>query len=95
MENINYANMANELLGNDMYSEFIKEIAKENKGENLINFSNEVLNKCCFLIIAIGMSKKIKLDNVKLCVGKNVIDVSCKEFEQKYRKYVQTIEESL
>lgn len=95
MENINYVNMANELLGNEMYSEFIKEIAKENKGENLIDFSNEVLNKCCFLIIAIGMSKKIKLDNVKFCVGKQVVEVSCKEFEQKYNEYIKKLEKAL
>ena len=63
MEKVKYANIANELLGNEMYSEFVKEISKEHGDANLVEFGEEVLNKACFLIVMIGMSKKIKLDN--------------------------------
>ena len=66
MDNLNYINMANELLGNDMYCKFIQEISKENEGKNLVDFGKEVINKCCFLIVMLGMSKKVNLDNVKI-----------------------------
>lgn len=95
MENINYVNMANDLLGNEMYCKFIKEIAKENKGGNIVDFGKEVINKCCFLIVAIGMSRKVNLDNVKLCIGKEVVKVPCKDFAIKYEKYVKEIENNI
>ena len=95
MENVNYANMANDLLGNDLYCEFLKEIAKENKGENIVVFGKEVINKCCFLIVALGISKKINLDNIKLCVGGKAVKVPCKEFAMKYEKYVKEIENTI
>lgn len=95
MEKVNYANMANELLGNEMYSKFIKEISKDNKGKNLVDFGKEVLNKCCFLIVMLGMSKKIKLDNIKICLDNEVIKIPCKEFALKYEKYVNEIENNI
>ncbi len=94
MEKINYANIANELLGNDLYCKFIKEIAKENKGTNLVDFGKEVVDKCCFLIVMIGMSK-VKLDSVKLCLGNEIIEISCKDFAMKYANYATEIEKSI
>lgn len=38
MKNVNYADMANNLLGDELYYKFITEIAKEGKGENLVDF---------------------------------------------------------
>ena len=35
MMKVNYTSIANELLGNELYCKFLKEIAKENKGMNL------------------------------------------------------------
>ena len=87
MENVNYANMANDLLGN--------EIAKENKEENIVDFGKEVINKCCFLIVALGMSRKINLDNIKICIGGKAVKVPCKEFAIKYERYVKEIENTI
>ena len=95
MKNVKYANIANELLGNDIYLEFIKEISKEHGDENLIDFGENVLNKACFLIVMIGMSKKIKLDNVQFCLGGRIVEVSCKEFARKYEQYAKKIEENV
>lgn len=91
MEKVNYANIANNLLGDELYCKFINEISKENKGTNLVDFGKEVVDKCCFLIIILGMSKHIKLDNVKLCLGDKVIPISCKEFAIKYEIYSKQI----
>ena len=95
MEKVNYANIANELLGDELYCKFIKEIAKERKGGDIVEYGKEVLNKCCFLILMIGMSKEIKLDTVKICAGKNIIEISCKEFAKKYEKYAKEIESNI
>lgn len=92
MEKVNYANVAKDLLGDELYCKFIKEISKENNGKNLVDFGKEVINKCCFLIIMIGMSKKVKLDNVKICLGDEIVEISCKEFAMKYEEYVKEIE---
>lgn len=95
MKKINYANIANELLGDELYCKFIKEIAKENVGGDLVDFGKEVVDKCCFLIIMIGMSKNVQLDNVKICMGKEIIKISCKEFANKYEKYARKIESNI
>lgn len=88
-------NIANNLLGDELYCEFIKEISKEHKNSNLVDFGKEVLDKSCFLIVMIGMSKKIHLDKVKFCLGDKTIEVSCKDFAKKYEMYARKIEENI
>ena len=91
MKNVNYSDMANNLLGVELYYKFITEIAKEGKGENLVDFGKEVVEKCCLLIVSLGMSNAIKMDKVKICLGREVIEISCKEFAAKYEKYSKEI----
>ena len=43
----------------------------------------------------LGMSKKVKLDTVKICAGKEIIKVSCKKLEEKYQKYIEQIEKNI
>ena len=95
MEKVNYAVIANKLLGNDLYCEFIKEIAKEHGDSNLLDFGMEVVNKSCFLIVMIGMSKKIHLDKVKFCLGDKIIEISCKDFAKRYELYARKIEQNV
>jgi len=92
MEKVNYANIAKNLLGDEMYCNFIKEIAKENEGKNLVDFGKEVVERACLLIVMLGMSRKVKMDTVKICVGTEVIEVSCKEFARKYEKYLKEMD---
>ncbi len=87
MKRNNYADITKELLGDDLYYEMIKEISKEHGDTDLVDFGEEVIDKCCLLIITLGMSN-VKLDNVKLCLGSKVIEVSCKEFANKYKKHI-------
>lgn len=93
MESVNYANIANELLGNELYCEFLREISKEHDGANLLDFANQVLEKVCFLIVMIGMNNKIQLDKVKICLEDKIVEISCKEFAKKYELYVKKIEQ--
>ena len=94
MEKINYADITKELLGDSLYYEFIREISKEHGNTNLVDFGKEVIDKCCLLIVMLGMSK-VKLDNVKLCLGDKVIEISCKKFADKYKTYTDKISENL
>ena len=91
MENINFMNMANELLGDELYCKFIKEISKKYIGSNLVDFGNKIINNSCYLLIMIGLSNKIKLDNVKICLEGEVVEISCNEFAEKYKKYTKKV----
>lgn len=95
MENVNYSNIANDLLGDELYCKFIKEISKKNKGVDLVDFGNKVVNKCCLLVVALGMSNSIKMNKVKICVGNEIVELNCKEFAKKYKKYVNEIEKHI
>ena len=94
MEKVNSADITKELLGDSLYYEFIKEISKEYGDANLVDFGKEVIDKCCLLIVMLGMSKA-KLDNVKLCLGDKVIEVSCKKFADKYKTFTDEISMNL
>lgn len=95
MEKVNYAYIANNLLGDELYCKFIKEISKEHNGENLVDFGKEVFEKCCLLIISLGMSNAIKTDKIKICIGEEIVEISCKEFAMKYEQYVEKIENNV
>ena len=41
------------------------------------------------------MSNAIKMDKVKICLGREVIEISCKEFAAKYEKYSKEIEKNI
>ena len=97
MKKVNYAYIANNILGDNLYCNFIKEVAKENKNKNinLVDFGEKVFEKCCQLLVSIGMSNVIKMDKIKICVGNEILEVSCKEFAEKYEKYINGIENNI
>ena len=95
MERLMYADMAKKLLGDELYLKLLTEISKENSLDDLINYGKEVIDKCCLIIIMFGMSNKIKMDNVKLCLGERIIQISCKEFSNKYLNYIKEIQEGI
>ena len=37
------------------------------------------------------LQNAIKMDKVKICLGREVIEISCKEFAAKYEKYSKEI----
>ena len=90
MKENDYIDITKELLGEDLYYELLKEISKEHRDTDLVDFGKEVMNKCCLLIITLGTSN-IKLDNVKLCLSGKVIEISCKELANKYKTYTNKI----
>ncbi len=95
MKNINYAGIANNLLGDKLYCKFIKEISKENNGADLVTFGKKVVDKCCLLVVALGMSNSIKMNKAKIYVGNEMVEINCKEFAKKYGQYVNEIEKHI
>lgn len=91
MEKINYVGIANKLLGNELYLKFITSIAKEHNNADLVDYGKKVTEKCCELIVMIGMSNKLKLDTVKLCLENEIVEISCKDFADKYAEYIKLI----
>lgn len=91
MKKINYAYIANNILGDELYCKFIKEVAKENKNVNLVDFGEKVFEKSCLLLVALGMSNVLKNDKVKICIGCEEVEISCKEFASKYKKYADKL----
>ena len=41
------------------------------------------------------MSKKVKIDNVKICLEDEIVEISCKEFAMKYEHYIKQIENNM
>lgn len=94
MERLMYADMAKELLGDDLYLEMLTSIAKENKSEDLESYGKEVIEKCCLIMIKFGVSQKVKMDSVKFCLENRIVEINCKEFAKKYEEYTRKIEEN-
>ena len=95
MKGVNYAYIANELLGNDSYCKFIKEVSKESNKGNLVDYGKDIFEKCCLLIVSLGMSNAIKMDTIKINIGDEIIEISCKKFAEKYKKYVNEIGDNI
>ncbi|MBP3254920.1 MAG: hypothetical protein J6M60_00300 [Clostridia bacterium] len=95
MEKLNFTNMVEDLLGHDLYIKFLTEITKEYKSDDIVRFGSDVVERCCLIIIMIGMSNKIKMDKVKIILADKIVEVSCREFAKKYAPYAKAIESNL
>lgn len=90
---INYANIINLILGEEQYKLLLTEVAKENnRNSSLDSFFDEVFNKYCFVILMLGMSKKVEIGKYKFRTNLKTIEKSSFEFAKKYEKYVKIIE---
>lgn len=87
MEQLKYTNMSKDLLGDELYLKMLTELSKDYESEDMIEYGKEVIEKCCLLILTLGMSK-VNLDNVKICLKEGITEISCKEFAEKYAKYI-------
>lgn len=92
MKKFCYTNIAKEILGDELFYEFLKKLAEENKNLDVLSFAEELMNKCSLLIVSLGMSKIIELDTIDLCLGGQIIKISSKEFARKYSKYIKAID---
>lgn len=92
MKKFCYTNIAKEILGDELFYEFLKKLAEENKNLDVLSFAEELMNKCSLLIVSLGMSKIIELDTIDLCIGGQIIKISSKEFARKYSKYIKAID---
>lgn len=95
MKKLMYTNMVENLLGRDLYIKLLTDIAKEYKSNDIVHFGSNVVEKCCTIIMMIGMSNRIKMDNIKIYIADQAIDISCKEFAKRYENYTKVLENNL
>ena len=94
MENLKYVDMAKNLLGDELYLKMLTELSKDFESNDMIEYGKEVIDKCCLLILTIGMSK-VNLENVDICLKGVSVKVSCKEFAKKYEIFTEEIKSNI
>ena len=82
------------ILGKENYYQLIKKISKEcQKWKlDLDTFAENILNKHCFLIFMIGMSKKIEIEKYIFRTDKQDFEIESSTFAEIYEEYIKMIE---
>ena len=94
MEQLKYANMSKDLLGDELYLKMLTELSKDYESEDMIEYGKEVIDKCCLLILTFGMSK-VDLDSFEICLKDGPVKISCTEFAEKYNIYIERIKDNI
>lgn len=93
-EDTNFADILKKFLKDTNYIELITKITKKynNSGIGLDNFFEDIFNKHCFIILMIGMAKKVEVDKFVFRSGTHIIEIDSIEFAKEYEKYIKLIE---
>lgn len=93
-EETNFVDIMLIILGKEEYYHLSSEIAKECQKRNidLTTFAENILNKYCFIIFMIGMSKKIEIDKYRFNTENGSFEIESSVFANKYEKYIKKIE---
>ena len=93
-EETNFVDMLQIVLGKEDYFQLSREIAKECHKWNisLSTFAEEILNKFCFIIFMVGMSKKIEIEKYKFKTDNKTFEMDSISFTKKFEKYIKKIE---
>jgi len=83
MKRKNYMSILNDMLGDELYFEFLIEISKGYEGTNLVKFGEELVNNFGELIMQLGNSKELNVETVNLCFDDRVVEINCNEFIEK------------
>lgn len=87
---INFVDIIKDILGENEYLELLKDISIEYIDCNISfeHFFDEVANKYCFIILLVGLSKKVNIGIYNF--GDKKIDSD--NFARKYKRYIKIIE---
>ncbi len=93
-DSTNFVEMMKKILGEEEYQELLLDISKEanKKKINLEDFFEDILNKYCFIIFMIGMSKKIEVERYKFKTKNQSFEIEGCVFAEKYEKYIKEVE---
>lgn len=89
----NFVNIIKDIIGDGKYLKLLEEISKENKEKvSLDEFYDVVVNNYCFLILMLGFSKRVDIDNYKLKTNNITLELNCSNFANKYKTYIKMVE---
>lgn len=93
-EETNFVDMLQIILGKEDYFQLSREIAKECHKWNisLDTFAEDILNKFCFIIFMVGMSKKIEIEKYKFKADNQIFEIDSISFAKMFEKYIKKIE---
>ncbi|MCI9038438.1 MAG: hypothetical protein HFJ29_00925 [Clostridia bacterium] len=82
------------VLGKEDYYQLSREIAEECHKWNVSfsTFAEDILNKFCFIIFMVGMSKKIEIEKYKFKTDSKTFEMDSISFAKKFEKYIKKIE---
>jgi len=94
-EETNFVDILQIILGKEEYFQLSREIAKECHKWNisLDIFAEDILNKFCFIIFMVGMSKKIEIEKYRFKANNETFEIDSISFAKMFEKYIKKIED--
>ncbi len=94
-ENVNFADIVKVLIGNEKYMKLLMQVVKDNYNQNisLDSFLEDIFNKYCFIILIIGVSKKIEIEKYKIKAVRYTKEIVTRKFVKEYEEYIKIIED--
>lgn len=91
---LSFVNIMKKVLNESDYIQLLMDISKrvEKEGINLFDCSENIFNKCCFIIYMMGISKKIEIQNYEFHAEDKSFEIDRNAFGKKYLKYIKQVE---
>ena len=91
MDDFNCAEILKNILGDELYKDVVTKISKEvaeerNLNIELTDFYNDIVNNYCFIILMIGMAKRVEVENVSWTL-------EMRDFIKKYDIFIRKVED--
>lgn len=98
MDDFNCAEILKNILGDELYKDVVTKISKEvaeerNLNIELTDFYNDIVNNYCFIILMIGMAKRVEVENLKIKSKKVSWTLEMRDFIKKYDIFIRKVED--
>ena len=93
-EETNFVDVMLIVLGKEDYYQLLTNIAEECHKWNVSfsTFAEDIVNKFCFIIFMVGMSKKIEIEKYKFKADNEIFEIDSISFAKRFEKYIKKIE---
>ena len=89
---LDYVGILKSIIGDVEYNRLLLEVSKQNKEKvELYDFA-EVFKKYCLIILMLGTSKRIDMENFKVKLEDKTILLNGFEFAKQYEKFIRLVE---
>lgn len=94
-EETNFVDVMLIVLGKEDYYQLLTKIAEECHKWNVSfsTFAEDIVNKFCFIIFMVGMSKKIEIEKYKFKADNEIFEIDSISFAKRFEKYIKKIED--